>query len=117
MINCPTCGAGGFANVKWEGTYTDNARFTTYRCKRCGTCWHVAIYPGKSMEHIDGIIRSYLTEVPMKKIAAIKAYRSVSGTGLKEAKDYVDRVESGMYAAGELTVNPNRERIIGIRGY
>ncbi|MCK4976462.1 MAG: ribosomal protein L7/L12 [Anaerolineales bacterium] len=53
----------------------------------------------------------------MKKIAAIKAYRSVSGTGLKEAKDYVDRVESGMYAAGELTVNPNRERIIGIRGY
>lgn len=117
MVKCPICGAGGFANVHWEGKHTDNARFTTYRCKRCDCCWHVAIYPGKSMEHIDGVIRSYLTEVPMKKIAAIKAFRSVSGFGLKESKEYVDRIESGMYASGQLTPGANQKRIMKMRGY
>jgi hypothetical protein len=67
------------------------------------------------MEHIDGIIRSFLTEVPKKKIAAIKAYRSVTGTGLKEAKEYVDRVESGMYASGQLTPDINTQRCMARR--
>ena len=113
--NCPICGAGGLGNLEYKDKRTDIARFTTCRCKRCNCCWHVAIYPGRSMNHIDSVIRSYLTEVPMKKIAAIKAYRSViSGTGLREAKDYVEAIESGMYVTGQLTKNPNVRRI---RGY
>jgi len=117
MIKCPICGAGGLGNLEYKGKVTDNARFTTYRCKICKCCWHVAIYPGMSMDHIDGVIRSYLQE--HKKIAAIKAYRSVTGTGLREAKEYVDRIESGMYASGQLAMNPNRERLIRmrVRGY
>jgi len=114
---CPICGAGGFANIEYTAKNTEVARFTTYKCNVCHCKWHVAIYPGESMDHIDGVIRSYLAEVPMKKIAAIKAFRSVSSTGLKEAKEYVDRIEAGMYASGQLNPTANRERIIRIRGY
>lgn len=115
--NCPICGASGFANIDYKATNTDVATFTTYKCKVCNCKWHIAIYPGESMEHIDGVIRSYLTEMPMKKIAAIKAYRSVTGYGLKESKEYVDRIESGMYASGQLNPSANRKRIIEMRGY
>jgi hypothetical protein len=114
---CPICGAGGLGNLEYTATNTDVARFTTYKCKVCNCKWHIAIYPGDSMEHIDSIIRSYLTEMPMKKIMAIKAFRSVTGYGLKESKEYVDRIESGMYASGQLTPNANQKRIMKMRGY
>jgi formate dehydrogenase maturation protein FdhE len=101
MIRCPICGAGGLANLEYKGKTTDKGRFTTCKCKKCKCVWHVAIYPGKSTNHINAVIRNYLLEG--KKVAAIKALRSVSHLGLKEAKAEVDGIESGMYVEGVLT--------------
>lgn len=114
-IKCPVCGAGGLANLEYKGKETDKARFTTYKCKVCECVWHLAIYPGKAMDHIDAVIRTWLGE--HKKIQAIKSLRRVQPhLGLKEAKEYVDRIESGMYASGQLEPNPNRHRAI-VRTY
>lgn len=39
------------------------------------------------------------------KIGAIKAYRTATGTGLKEAKDTVDAIEAAMKARGAIEVD------------
>ena len=40
------------------------------------------------------------------KIGAIKAYRTATGTGLKDAKDTVDAVERAMQAQGQIEARP-----------
>jgi len=41
---------------------------------------------------VDSVIRDLVTEG--KKIQAIKRYREITGVGLKEAKDYIDSIET-----------------------
>ncbi len=52
----------------------------------------VAKVPDKVLKNMDVELRSLLAEG--KKIKAIKKYRVVTGLGLKEAKEYVDALQS-----------------------
>ncbi|MFZ3562035.1 MULTISPECIES: ribosomal protein L7/L12 [unclassified Streptomyces] len=53
---------------------------------------HLGIETGTLVPGLDGV-RALVRDG--KKIEAIKAYREATGVGLKEAKDEVDRIESG----------------------
>jgi len=57
--------------------------------------------------------RACLTSNP---IAAIKALREVSGLGLKEAKDVVDLLRSGVHQTVRLT-NPEAQRLLAAEGF
>ncbi|MGD6747767.1 ribosomal protein L7/L12 [Streptomyces sp. BH106] len=53
---------------------------------------HLGIETGTLVPGLDGV-RALVRDG--KKIEAIKAYREATGVGLKEAKDEVERIESG----------------------
>jgi len=59
---------------------------------------------------------TYKALITSNPIAAIKALREVSGLGLKEAKDVVDLLRSGVHQTVRLT-NPEAQRSLAVEGF
>lgn len=54
---------------------------------------HLGVVPGQLSEPTDEV--KALARDPDRRIEAIRAYRQQTGTGLKEAKDVIERLASG----------------------